>query len=184
MDELFRAAMVGNMLERDKDGPILKWVCSVIEGWPEDSQYRKNAEELIQNAIARLDGAVFEGDIKTTPLQIHQNFLTSAGIDPTTEPWMSLIGLAIRDDDPTRVLTGCKHKTVARYRNPSLDRLSLEWANPKIIGCALHRYAIYGPALDQIDREFQARFCDACTDRTPRPAGWTYYGEPQGDELR
>src|SRR5712692_10382626 len=47
-------------LERNKDGEILKWVRSVIDQWPENSQHRKNAEELMQRAIARLDGAKFE----------------------------------------------------------------------------------------------------------------------------
>lgn len=180
MDELFHAVMVGRTLEREKDGEVFKWVRSVIDQWSEDSQYRKNAEDLMQRAMARLDGAKFEGDIKTTPRQVHHNILTSAGIDPTTEPWVSLIDLAIRDDDPTRVLIGCQHKTVMRhpYSDPMLDRLALERANPKIIGCGLHRYAIGGRALDDIDRQFKARFCDACTDKVPRPAGWTFYDEP------
>ena len=112
MDELLNAVMVGRALEREKDGEIFKWVRSVIDQWPEDSQFRKNAEELMQRAIGRLDGAKFEGDIKTTPRQIHHNILTSAGKDPTTELWVSLIDLAIRDGDPTRVLIGCQHKTV------------------------------------------------------------------------
>jgi hypothetical protein len=160
MDELFNAVMAGRTLEREKGGEIFKWVRSVIDEWPEDSQYRKNAEELMQRAIARLDGAKFEGDIKTTPRQIHHNILTSAGIDPTTEPWVSLIDLAIRDDDPTRVLIGCQHKAVMRhpYGGPRLERLALERSNPKIIGCGLHRYAIGGRALDDIDQQFKARF--------------------------
>jgi hypothetical protein len=184
MDELFNAVMMAKVLERDKDGAIFKWVRSVIDQWPEDSQYRKNAEELMQRAIARLDGAKFEGDIKTTPRQIHHNILTSVGIDPTTEPWVSLIDLAIKDDDPTRVLIDCQHKTVMRhpYSDPTLDRLALERANPKIIGCALHRYTIGGRALDDIDRQFKARYCAACTDKAPRPAGWTFYDKSLWDD--
>jgi hypothetical protein len=56
----------------------------------------------MERAVERLDGATFDGDIETTHLQIHHNILTSAGIDPTEEPWVSLINLAIKDDDPTR----------------------------------------------------------------------------------
>lgn len=184
MDELFNAVMMGKVLEQDKDGEIFKWVRSVIDQWPEDSQYRKNAEELMQRAIARLDGVKFEGDIKTTPRQIHHNILTSAGIDPTLEPWVTLIALAIKDDDPTRVLIDCQHKRVMRHpgSDPALDRLALERANPKIIGCALHRYAIGGRALDDIDQQFKGRYCDACTDKAPRPAGWTFYDKPLWDE--
>jgi hypothetical protein len=179
MDELFHAVMLARTLEREKDGEIFSWVRSIINQWPEDSQYRRNAEELMQRAVARMQGARFEGDIKITPRQIHHNILTSAGIDPTAEPWVSLIDLAIRDDDPTRVLSECQHKSVMRHPicDPTLDRLALERANPKIIGCGLHRYAIGGRALDDIDQRFKAQFCDACPDKIPRPAGWTFYDE-------
>jgi hypothetical protein len=180
MDELFSAVMHARALERDPDGEIFKWVRSVIEQWAEDSTYRKNAEELMQRALDRKNGAKFEGDIETTPRQIHHNILTSAGIDPTTEPWVSLIDLAIKDDDPTRVLIECQHKVVMKHpgRDPMLDRLALERANPKIIGCNLHRYAIAGRELDNIDQAFKAEFCDVCPDRVPRPAGWTFYDGP------
>jgi hypothetical protein len=180
MDELFNAVMVARMFERNKDGEIFKWVRSVIDQWPETSQYRKNAEELMQRAVARLGGARFEGDIETTPKQIHYNILTSAGIDPTTEPWVSLIELAIKDEDPTRVLIECEHKTVMRhpYGDPMLDRLALERANPKIIGCNVYRYALGGRSLDDIDEKFRRRFCSTCLKRSPRPAGWTFYDEP------
>jgi hypothetical protein len=55
------------------------------------------------------------------------------------EPWVSLIALAIKDDDPTRVLIECEHKVVMRHpaSDPMLDRWGLERANPKIIGCNL-----------------------------------------------
>ncbi|HEV8414303.1 MAG TPA: hypothetical protein VGQ49_11965 [Bryobacteraceae bacterium] len=67
MDDLFSAVMLARTLERDKNGDIFKWVRSIIEQWPKDSEYRKNAEELMQRTRARLDGAQFEGDIETTP---------------------------------------------------------------------------------------------------------------------
>ncbi len=180
MDELYKAVMDARTLERDPDGEILKWVRSVIEQWAEDSQYRKNAEELMQRALDRKNGAKFEGDIETTPRQIHHNILTSAGIDPTTEPWVSLIDLAIKDDDPTRVLIDCQYKVVMKHpgRDPMLDRLELGRANPKIMGCNLHGYAIAGKELDDIDWAFKAKFCDACPDGVPRPAGWTFSDEP------
>jgi len=180
MDELFNAVMNARLLERGPDGEIFKWVRSVIEQWPEDSQYRTNAEELMQRARDRKNGATFEGDIETTPRQIHHNILTSAGIDPTKEPWVSLIDLAIKDDDPTRVLIGCQNKVVMKHpgRDPTLERLSLDRANPKVIGCNLHRYAIAGRELDKIDLAFKAKFCDVCPDRLPRPAGWTFHDKP------
>ena len=44
------------------------------------------------------------------------------------------IELAIRDDDPTRVMIDCEHKTVMGHpaSDPTLVRLGLERANPKI----------------------------------------------------
>jgi Domain of unknown function (DUF4365) len=179
-DELFHAVMTGRIIERDKNGEIFKWIRSIIDTWPEDSDYRKNAEELMDRAAQRLDGVTFEGDIETTPLQIHHNMLTSEGIDPTEEPWVSLINLAIKDDDPTRVMIDCEHKTVMNHpaADPMLVRLGLERANPKIIGCDLYRYAIGGRSFDAIDQEFVKRFCRTCLKRSPRPAGWTFYAEP------
>src|SRR6266404_2525622 len=106
----------------------------------------------MDRAVARQNGTKFEGDIETTPRQVHNNILTSAGIDPTTEPWVSHIELAIKDEDPTRVLIDCQHKVVMKHPggDPMLDRLALERANPKIIGCNLHRYASDGLELDNI----------------------------------
>ncbi len=177
MAELFNAVMQARALEQNPGGEIFTWVRSVIEQWPEDSQYRKNAEELMQRALDRQNGAKFEGDIETTLRQIHHNILTSAGIHPTTEPWSSLIDLAIKDEDPTRVLIDCQHKVVMKhpYGDPTLDRLALEHANSKIIGCNLYRYAMAGRALDDIDRTFRAEFCDTCPDRVSHPTGWNFY---------
>jgi hypothetical protein len=87
----------------------------VVDEWPIDSPYRRVAEALIARAAARAQGATFDGDIQTSPRQIHNNFLTSQGIDPTTEHWKGLIDLAIKDDDPTRVLIGCEHKVVMKH---------------------------------------------------------------------
>jgi len=180
MDELYNAVMDARILERNKDGEIFKWVRSVINQWPEDNQYRKNAEELMQRALARLDGAQFEGDIQTTPRQILHNMLTSEEIDPTNEPWVGLIDLAIKDDDPTRVLIECRHKNIMSHPlgDPRLVRLGLERANPKIIVCQLYGYGCEGRELDSINREFKGKFCDVCPDRAPRPADWTFYDEP------
>ena len=179
MDELFNAVMNARTLARDTGGKMFMWVRSVIEQWPEDSPYRKNAEELMARAVARENGVKFEDDIETTPRQIHNNILTSAGIDPTTEPWASYIELAIKDDDPTRVMIDCQHKVVMKHPggDPLLDRLALERANPKIIGCNLHRYALGGRELDDMDQAFKTRFCNSCSDRIPRPADWTFYDE-------
>jgi hypothetical protein len=180
MDELFHAVMTARMIEKDKKGKIFEWIQSIINNWPEDSEYRRNAEELMARAIQRLDGETFEGDIKTTHRQIHHNILTSEGIDPTQEPWASWIELAIRDDDPTRVLIQCEHKNIMDHPagDPMLVRLGLQRANPKIIICQLFRYAIGGRSLDGIDENFKRRFCDTCIVRVPRPSGWSFYDRP------
>ena len=133
-----------------------------------------NANERVRNR-----GEIFEDDIQTTHRQIHNNLLTSAGIDPTIEPWMSLIELAIKDDDPTRVLIGCEQKIVlkSRLRDPMLDRLGLERANPKLIRCNLHKHKVVGRELDATGEEFNRRFCNACPDKVPRDPNWTFYEE-------
>jgi hypothetical protein len=180
MDDLYNAVMMARVMERDKNGEIFKWIRSVISNWREDSDYRKTAEELMERATQRLDGATFDGDIKTTYRQIHHNILTSAGIDPTKEPWLSLIALAIKDEDPTRVLIDCEHKIVMDHpgADPMLVRLALERANPKIIGCDFYRYALTGRTLDGINEKFITKFCSTCLKRSPRPAGWTFYADP------
>lgn len=59
-----------------------------------------------------------------------------------------------------------------------LDRLGLERANPKIMGCNRHGYFLSGPEFDTIDQEFTRRHCNTCPDKAPRPADWTFYKEP------
>jgi len=179
MDELFNAVTHARMIEQEKDGEIFRWIRSVIDKWPDDSEYRKNAEELLQRWMARKEGVKFEGDVETNHLQIHQNILTSAGIDPTVEPWVSLIELAIKDDDPTRVLKECQHKLVFPDPNRDLilDRLGLERANPKILGCQLHGYVVGGPDLDGIDERFKQMHCNSCPDKLPCPDDWTYFSD-------
>src|SRR5580658_6442445 len=64
--------------------------------------------------------------------------------------------------------------------DPMLVRLGLERANPKIIGCDLYRYAIAGRTFDGINEKFVAKFCSTCLQRSPRPAGWTFYEADAG----
>ena len=181
IDELFNAVMLARMLETEKDGQVIRWIRSVVSEWPEDSEHRKNAEELIQRWLRRQDGETLDGDIQTNYKQIHHNILTSAGIDPTEEPWVSLINLAIKDDDPTRVMQECQQKLIAYHplSDPMLARLGLERANPKVIRCALHGYFVTGPDLDGINARFNERYCNTCPDRAPRADDWTFYSEPE-----
>jgi len=178
IDELYNAVTHARMLERDKNGEVFLWIRSIIDQWSETSEYRRNVEELLRRWIARKEGAVFEGDIKTTHRQIHQNVLTSAGIDPTVEPWTTYIDLAIKDDDPTRVLKECEHKSVFPHpvRDLMLDRLFLERANPKIMRCDLHKYVLGGREVDGIDEQFRQLYCNSCADKVPRSADRTYFG--------
>jgi hypothetical protein len=177
MDELVDALSHARMVEQEESGEVFTWIRSIICSWPEASEYRRTVEGLLRRWVARKEGATFEGDVETTPRQIHQNILTSAGIDPRSEPWTSYIDLAIKYDDPTRILRFCRHKTALPHpvRDPILDRLGLERANPKIVACALHRVSLAGRDLDGIDGEFLQRNCKDCVDRAPRSADWTYY---------
>ena len=137
IDELFYAVTTAGVSRGDPDNPAELWARSIVETWPEDSEYRINAEELFVRSKLRREGVEFEKDIKTNQRQIHQNILTSAGIDPTAGSWPALINLAIKDQDPTRVLKYYEYKDISRHplRDRSLDRLALETANPKIIHC-------------------------------------------------
>jgi hypothetical protein len=181
MDELFKVVATARMVGPRGDDEGLRWARSIVETWPEDSAYRRIAEELFSRTIQRQQGTEFENDIQTTPRQIHHNLLTAHGIDPTVPPWPNLIELAIRDDDPTRVLKECTRKFVAPhpFRDIVLDRLGLDRANPKIIYCALHRHAVAGEELDRINDEFNSNYCGKCADRLARPDGWSYYEDDE-----
>jgi len=181
MDELVNAVMLARMLETDKDGKVIRWIRSIVDEWREDSEYRRNAEELIERWLQRQDGETFDGVIQTNYRQIHHNILTSAGIDPTKEPWVSLIDLAIKDYDPTRVLKECHEKLISYHPRgyPMLARLGLERANPKIIRCGLHGYALGGPDVDGINARFNERYCNTCPDRAPRAGDWKFYSETE-----
>jgi hypothetical protein len=50
-DDLYTVLMVARTLERDKNGEIFKRVRSIIELWPPDDEYRRNAEELLARAV-------------------------------------------------------------------------------------------------------------------------------------
>jgi hypothetical protein len=181
IDELFKAAVSARMVGPRGSGEGLRWARSLVETWPEDSEYRRTAEELFSRSMQRQKGEQFENDIQTTPRQIHHNLLTAHGIDPTAAPWPKLIELAIRDDDPTRVLKECTQKFVSPHpiRDIALDRLGLNRANPKIIYCALHRYAATGEELDGINDRFNANYCSKCADKVARPNGWSYYDDDE-----
>ena len=77
MDELFNAVMHARTWNATRMANIE--LGAVNHNWREDSDYRKNAEELMARAIQRLGGATFEGDVKTNHRQIHYNILTSGG---------------------------------------------------------------------------------------------------------
>jgi hypothetical protein len=162
------------MIETSADGPIITWSRASIERLPADSLWRAPAAESIRRFLQRLDGVTFENDIKTNPRQVHQNILTGFGIDPTVSPWPELIELAIRDDDPTRVLRDCVHTRVSEgpQTSPNLRRLTLERAGNKILHCVRHGYAAGGPDLDGIKLRFEQRYCATCPDKSPQPPDW------------
>ena len=102
-------------------------------------------------------------------------------IPPTTEPWVSFINLAIKDEDPTRVLRECEEKLISDHPlgDPMLVRLGLERANPKIIHCKLHKYALDGADLDGINARFNELYCSGCSDRKRRADNWEFYSDSE-----
>ncbi len=181
MDDLWHALMMARTLKAQKGGEVFQWIRSIVDQWEKNSEHRRSAEELLERWTRRKDGVAFEGDIQTNFQQIHQNILTSAGIDPTEEPWVSLIDLAIKDDDPTRVLKECQRKQISYHPlgDPMLARLGLERANPKIISCGLHRHSLGGRELDGTNARFNERYCRSCPDREPRTDDWQFYSEAE-----
>ncbi len=96
MDELFEVVACARMIGQEGDDEGLRWARSIVERWPEDSEHRRVAEELFERTVQREKGVEFENDIQTTPRQIHQNFLTAHGIDPTVPPWPQLMNLQLK----------------------------------------------------------------------------------------
>jgi hypothetical protein len=179
IDQLFQAVMHARTLETETNGEIIRWIRSIVNTWPEGIEQRKIAEELIENWRSRKAGVQLENDIRTTHRQVLYNLLTSFEIDPTTEPWAGRVELALKDEDPTRVLIECQRKTVLRHpeSDQGLDRLGLEWANPKIIGCTYHGFGLGGRALDDINLEFKLRYCDRCPAKSPHVEGWKVFDD-------
>jgi hypothetical protein len=179
MGDLLNALMAARMVETEKDGEVFRWIRSIVDQWPEGSEYRENAESLLKRWVERKEGKRFEDDIQTNYRQIHQNILTSWGLDPTIEPWVSLIDLAIKDEDPTRVLKECREKLISYHplSDPLLARLGLDRANPKVIKCRLHGYALGGPEMDGINARFNEQYCNTCPDRAPRADDWQFHNE-------
>ena len=180
IDELHKVVMDARILDmHDPAGDVNQWIRSILDQWPTESEHRRTAEILLAHTAARARGERFAGDIETTHQQIHHKLLTCMGIDPMTEPWKGLIDLAIKDEDPTRVMILCEQKVVTRHPlgNPMLNRLGLEYANPKLIACSLHNYRIGGQELDAVDGAFTERYCNRCPDKRSRPADWSFRDE-------
>jgi hypothetical protein len=178
LDGQFQVATTALLLDDSPDGEGFALWHAMVDRWSPESEYRKRAEAFADRVLQRRGGVKFESDIKTTARQVHENLLAAFGIDPASEPWASMINLAITDADPTRVLKGCDHIFVLQVgRDPILDRLGLEHAGPKALHCTLHGYAVTGRDLDSVDEAFRREYCDSCPDRAPRPPGWKFSPE-------
>ena len=88
--------------------------------------------------------------------------------------------LAIKDDDPTRVLKEGREKLIylpLRWGDPMISarRRGLERANPKIIRCGLHGYALGGAGfVTESMLDLNERHCATRPDRAPRANDWKF----------
>ena len=125
MNGLLQVVMSAFLLESSEDGAVFLWARSIVEQWDREDEHRILAEGFMERAAQRRKGTKFENDIRTSSRQIHENFLTSFGIDPASPPWAAMIDLAIKDADPSRVLKGCEHTFVS---DASVSPDSAGWA--------------------------------------------------------
>lgn len=91
--------------------------------------------------------------------------------------------IGIADLDPSRILVGCEHIFITFGAHGLVaELLDMPTAGNKIIHCDLHQYAIQGLSLDGTYDHFKKKFCDGCSDCSPRSPSWEYSEEWQQEE--
>lgn len=164
------------MTKRDPNSEAWTWVREAITTI-KDPRARKNAEQLIESHTRRIRGERLEGDIKTTARQIYENMAGALGIDLSNpnDPFAGIVRIGLEDLDPSRVLRNCEHIFITLgARIAIIAPLDLPTAGDKVIHCDLHKYAAEGLVLDETFAFFKERYCDSCTDCSPRPPTWEY----------
>jgi hypothetical protein len=145
----------------------------------------------LKRGIKRMSGERVEGDAEPDlERQIIENLAAGLGIDMTDSenPAVKLIRLGIKDANPERAIKHCIHAFVSISGRVPLsthflsELVQLPSINAKILHCDLHDYAVEARTLDIAARFFKEKYCDACKDISPRPAGWTHSDDWQEEE--
>jgi len=147
-----------------------------------DPDLRHRATELTDRQVKRWKGERPAGDFYRDPAQqIIENAAASLGIDLSDEsdPIVQGLRIAARDNTPERALRTCEHLVSTRgATGPAVFRIEqlfgIQTAGSKIIHCVLHNYHVEAKDLDSALAEFKSKYCDSCSDRSPRPTEWKY----------
>lgn len=146
-----------------------------------DDGIRADVLLKLERAKKRWAGESVEGDYHgDTIWQIFQNMAAELGIDLSDEndPLVRGLRIAAKDDSPARVLATCEHILDSLgATGPTARRITrlfnISTAGSKVIHCTLHNFHVEGKDLDSAYAEFKRTYCDSCSDRRPRPEGWS-----------
>lgn len=172
---LLGALMTTNFEDTDE----YRWALAAAQTLP-DEGLRADVLSKLERAKKRWAGELVEGDYHgDTTWQIIQNMASELGVDLSNEndPLVKGLRIAAKDDSSKRVLATCEHILDSLgATGPVALRISwlfnITTAGSKVIHCTLHNYHVEGKDLDSAYTEFNARHCNSCPDRKPRPGGW------------
>jgi hypothetical protein len=191
-NERARAALSAAMLSRNRQAECVLWAENEIQQIT-DEDIRHWAQAMIADQPATLGGETLNNEPVPMPMekQIYENMASALGIDlsDTNDLISQMVKIGIDDLDPTRVLRNCAHMfwTFSRHGHNFLhlmlaQQLQLPTMGAKVLHCTLHKYTRVGLSLDETYERFRHDYCDACPDRSPRPADWQYTHEWQLSE--
>jgi hypothetical protein len=166
---------------RSAETEAFQWVTQALDGISDPGE-KANAIEIIDRHMMRWRGEHPEGDYNPDPYQqILENAAAYLDLDISDKnsPLYQALQIAAKDNSPERLLRTCEHiVTSLGATGPMAQRiaalLGTQMAGSKIIHCALHAYHIEAKDLDSGLAEFKSKYCNSCSDRTPRPAEWKY----------
>jgi len=170
-----------------QDTDAFRWAVRTLDRIA-DPDVRSHATQLIERQVLRWKGGALETDAYrgNAEQQLVENAAASLGIDSSDQnnPIVRGLKIAARDNTPARVLKTCEHVLSSMgATGPTARRIEMlfgiQTAGSKIVHCTLHNYHCEASDLDSAFSNFKSQYCDACPDRSPRPADWGYTEEFQ-----
>jgi len=168
------------------DSDAYRWAVQTASGLV-DPEIRAGALEVISRAERRWKGEQVEGDYRgDVTWQILQNMAAALNIDVTNEddPLVRGLRIAARDNSPELVLVHCEHILVNLGATGPIARqirrlFNVSTAGSKVVHCTIHDYHVEGKDQGTAFEEFKKQYCDSCSDRKPRPEGWSLSPEEE-----